>query len=251
MTLTTEILADVPLLYYKLDETSGTSATDSSGNGYHGSYSTSAMVGAGAVPAPVGGACPSWIGGTGSGRRVASPTSTLWSLPTVGSMVALVYMDPSIALTTETRLVEHEADGSDAGSHVARQVNLVSPGYVNARRNNSAANDVHLGPCGYKGQWFHLGLTWDTGRAGKFRGFINGHLMDTEDTFDGFSSLDTEMWIGAPRRTSWLMHHGHIAHLALYSTALSDARIAAHAAEAGMTKQPCNRPTVGFIGFAA
>lgn len=34
-----EVLADSPLVYYRLDEISGTTATDSSGNGHHGTYS--------------------------------------------------------------------------------------------------------------------------------------------------------------------------------------------------------------------
>ena len=34
----TVVLDDAPLVYYKLDETSGTTATDSSGNGNHGTY---------------------------------------------------------------------------------------------------------------------------------------------------------------------------------------------------------------------
>ena len=40
-TYTTEVLADSPYLYWKLDETSGTTATDSSGNSRSGTYTNS------------------------------------------------------------------------------------------------------------------------------------------------------------------------------------------------------------------
>jgi RHS repeat-associated protein len=39
----TAILADSPVLYYRLDESSGTAATDSSGNGYTGTYNSSGV----------------------------------------------------------------------------------------------------------------------------------------------------------------------------------------------------------------
>jgi len=46
------VLAQNPLLYYKLNETSGTSAIDYSGNGYHGTYSGVTLASANGVFSP-------------------------------------------------------------------------------------------------------------------------------------------------------------------------------------------------------
>jgi len=49
-TLSTAILADSPVGYWKADETSGTVMADSSGNGYHGTYTVAVGVTRGAPP---------------------------------------------------------------------------------------------------------------------------------------------------------------------------------------------------------
>lgn len=45
MTYQSEVLADSPLVYWRLGETSGTTATDASGNGMHGTYANSPTLG--------------------------------------------------------------------------------------------------------------------------------------------------------------------------------------------------------------
>ena len=70
MSYSSEVLTDSPLLYWRFEETSGTSAADSSGNGKTGTYVSSPTLGAtGLISDGVA------VGLNGSGQYVYGPAS--------------------------------------------------------------------------------------------------------------------------------------------------------------------------------
>lgn len=82
------ILAQSPYGYWKLDETSGTTATDSSGNGRHGTYSGTYTLAA--VAGPDGADYPTFGGG-----RVTIADNDVWSLGASSGLTILVMHRPT------------------------------------------------------------------------------------------------------------------------------------------------------------
>lgn len=82
-----EVLADTPIRYWKLDETSGTVAVDSSGNGGNGTYTVSATQdlyikqGAPKLHKDASASCGIFIGGT----QATPPVAAVGALPALGA----------------------------------------------------------------------------------------------------------------------------------------------------------------------
>lgn len=73
------ILADAPVAYYRLNETSGTTATDSSGNGRNGTFTGSTLNQAGLVPAILSGNASVFFN-NGGANYLTVPTSVRTAL---------------------------------------------------------------------------------------------------------------------------------------------------------------------------
>ena len=211
-----EVLADKPFVYYRLDETSGPTANDSSGNNHHGEY----------VDVEYGEAS----GGSGLGTAIRfDGESSLIEVP------ALEF--ESDQLTIETWLNVDEIIGRCCTSVFSPNgwepgwlhYNLGTPGRVEFALNSGGPNDRWTFDDTLElEEWVHVVSTYDADEA-LARVFFNG----VEDEYDipTFNSPQTvqlivEAQIGAWQNTRYL--NGAIDEFAIYDTVLSPERILAH-----------------------
>ena len=208
------VIADSPLRYYRLDETSGTTVYDATGNGnngtLHGGYAQNTT---GALTSDADTAIV-LNGTTGyanlpltslpSGNSVW--TSEAWfninALP--GSGVAMIAAWGSNATKSDAQL------------------------YVNS--SGFAACDTNSGPAVVSGAislhvWHHVAGTWD---GTNIRLYIDGALIGTSGATGPLTLGSTYAGIGAWTAGYVNEFNGAIDEFAIYGTALSAARILAH-----------------------
>ncbi|HEY1119879.1 MAG TPA: LamG-like jellyroll fold domain-containing protein [Acidimicrobiales bacterium] len=224
MTYASEVLADSPVGYWKLDETSGTTAADSSGNGRDGTYNGSPSLASRALNGVLG--AVSDFDGTND------------------------YVDLPAMPTAAARTIEAWAVFDALTAYAA----IVGEGY------SGSSPDVELGiGCGLSNGSTNLEGAEFSGSWGGASGSAPStatlhHVVATHDGSTVRLYLDgTEVASGSKARINgsehWLIgakldyptsgpyFNGAIGHVAIYSTALSSTRVAAHYT-AGTTTGP-------------
>lgn len=207
-----EVLADNPVGYWQLDELSGTTASDSSGNGRDGTYQGTYTLGQDGVT-------PGGYGVQFNGGSVQINDDDVWSASTTGE------------LTVEGWIRSSDTNGS-----------LVSKG-----AGSNYEWDIHRGSGGVG--TFKVGnLTTDTGLGSFSFGALSSttasHLVATIDgtsvvvykngvqtdsgTLSGSPSNGTAKVVIADRGDSGEPLVGFVDEVAVYPTALSAAQVAAH-----------------------
>lgn len=235
MSYASEVLADSPFGYWHLDETSGTTATDSSGNGNHGTYTGTLALGA-----------ESLIGGTGASVTLGGGYVQLGTYNfngTAGSLEAWVRPN-AYGLQF---VVGAESGGSPPSQ--AFHLRLDSTGGTDgdpvATVRTSAFEGVGAGlvtPLNCPP--LHLVGVFE---SSQLKVYTDGVLRGTLNTAGSSISCS-----GIPFRIgsnpSWASQelYGEIDEVAIYQTALSAARVWAHYAAAN-PPAPCLGWTVGEI----
>lgn len=212
MTYASEVLADSPAGYWKLDESSFNLA-DSSGNGLtitsgNGTYTLGS-----ATSPPQGGTSVNYGGGD---------TGVVMSAPTARPLTLECWFYPTT---------------NDGGAILNRGEDFGSNGWAlgigsgtmdsNGLEVIGLVNTVAWKPSGYTlpalNAWYHLVMTDD---GTNIRFYVNGDLKATVASSTPVTPSN-EMHIGR-QNTSGRAVVGNIAHVAVYSTALSGTRVAAH-----------------------
>lgn len=235
MTYASEVAADSPVLWWRLGEASGTTATDASGNARHGTY-------------------------------VGSPTLGVASLLVTDANTAVQfdgvndYVSGPAPATTSAFTVEFWMSSYTAGSPLATRypsssgdriffIGLGSGGDAGKVRftiRNAAGTEIAFAGTTIvtSGGPHHVVCTYDGSAA---RIYINGALENTSTVVTGaLSSATPNLEIGA-RSVAAAFAGAQFDEAALYSTALSGARILAHYAAA--TSAPADQNI--SPGFAA
>lgn len=207
-----QILADSPWLYWRLLETSGTTAVDASGNGRTGTYSGSPAL---ATRSMLGVPYPNF---DGSDDVVTGPNAPSITAGTVEAFIIL--------------------DSLQAGSPFIRQIfgwEVSGNGFflriVNddiecaaQRTGPVAAGAVSTGTEAALGSIMHVVGTWD---GSNLRTYKNGVLIAGPTAFTG--TINGGIAVYAARdNAGGRLYDGAIGECALYTTALSVERIAAH-----------------------
>lgn len=246
MTLAAEILADSPLGFWKLDETSGTTATDSSGNGRHGTYTDASMAGASPGPCAVGGVSPLF----GAGDYVTVPSAAAWSIPSTLTIEALVRR--AVGAPAVTTILSHDPVFDDALGDAPANDCYNTYAFENGAEIESNNRTPFLDgilPCSYDGKWAHVVFTKTGTASGGTKIYINGMLAVTGACAD-FETGMRGLLIG--RRgwnTSPFPMVGNLSHVAIYSSVLSAARVEAHA-HASSCPSLCWKPwNIGSIAI--
>jgi hypothetical protein len=212
---TSEILADLPSLYLRLNESSGTSAADSSGNGLTGTlFNTPTLGVAGGL--------------TGCSSTAMTLAAASFEYITVADNALL---DPGDTFTIKIRvkfttlpgggafydLVDKGTNGYRVTVNGSGTVFLVKGGGSTICSNASPQNMT-------TGVWYEIAIT----KAGSvFHVYINGVESTTSFGNQTIAGTATNLNIGRNSgATSYL--NGTIQELALYPTALSPSRILAH-----------------------
>ena len=216
------VLADQPLAYYQLDDTSGTTATDSSGNGLNATYVGGVQLGQpGALPFESATAI-TFDGSTGyvqlptlSNDFTSGFSAEVWAYPTsVASYERFfdlgngAYADNIVLyrVGTSNDLAFVVFDGGSEGTPVVA--------------NNAIALD----------QWQYFAVTMDA--AGNVTLYKNGVAIASGTTDDPNKGVvRVENYLGKSNFSNNALYAGGLDEAAIYARPLSAAQIAAHYAQ--------------------
>lgn len=220
MSYSTEVLADNPLGYWRLNETSGSTAADSSGNGADLSIPAGPNLNVG--------------GPTGDGSAIefdgdpqALTRSDDAAFDALGSMTveAWVYFDVLTGGSGDAKqmLLAKWDSGGDDGWFLARN----GTNGIRWTTGGSNRNDYDVAWSPSTSTWYHVVATFDGPNDTK-RVYVNGTEVGTGGTWTGTITANTStIYAGNFSDNTWQLD-GRLAELAVYDTALSEARIDAH-----------------------
>jgi hypothetical protein len=225
----TAVIADSPLGYWRLNETSGTVAVDSSGNGRDGTYN--------------GGVTLAAAGALAEGNVAAAFDGTNDYVQLPGSWGGLPAM--TFEAWVNTNVVTGGLQAIVSADTIAAghfQLNGGSGFYY-----SSSAGAFVTSPAeGPTGSWRHVVLV---GESGNTRVYENGVLLGTADTtvFANITS-SSNMRIGSGY-LGGRFFNGRIDEVAIYGTALSGQQVLDHYNAAFVVPEP-STVTLGLIGLA-
>ena len=225
LTYVETVLQDKPVAFWQLNETSGTVAADSSGNGYNGTYEGAPTLGAAPI-APGLGKSVSLAGG-------GSQYVTLSSVPS-----ALQLVEGTFEAWTQQPTVVKGAGIFCSGFNGSTVNWAIGQG----AKNNLPATSALLFGGNYNGGWDYAGYE-STLTAGE-----PAHVVYTNDGTTALLYLNgAEIYSGAsqsftpnaeaifmggnwngPSGNGWVTLQGVLSNCAIYNTVLSAARIQAH-----------------------
>lgn len=218
------IINDGPVAYYRLDESSGTSAHDSSGNGYNGTYSGSGVTYA--QPGAISGDSDTCVLLNGSTGRVTTPGGASpvgWASVTLEAWVNLSSNSfGSKATIWATGTTPSTADGikfwiGANGTNGGFAVGITGNRWAQATFSQTFS----------AGTWYHVAGVWD---GSAVTVYVNGVANGTSGTVSGNTIDDTgsNLALGRDPQLPGDYFPGSLDEAAVYSTDLSPSRIQAH-----------------------
>lgn len=224
------VLADGPAGFWMLDDTTGTVATDISGNGRHGTYQagyTLNQSGPGAVAAAV--ALTGEASGTG---RITFPNTAVTSLTgdfTFGLLLkmsnpgATGYNLLSVVSASEWSQPMQAQVGSASGTTNKLSVRVGSSGSSETTLWSDAGSDLGTG-------WHHIAVRASGSSPTSYSIFVDGTEIASTTSSQSRANSGNDLHLGRRTASSGQRgRSGRYAGLYLCPSALSDARIAAHA----------------------
>jgi len=211
------VLADNPLGYWRLDETSGTSAADFSGNGRNGTYLNGVGLGvAGALANDTDDAAR--FDGVDDSVEVADDAALRlngsFTIEFWARQISYVNYVPGILYKGQSRNGNGNGNSNNNGYAV-----FADPyGGVWLQRNN---DDIGTGSGFLAGTFNHFAVTYD---GTDVRWYVNGILRSTQAVSFSASADTTNLQIGKAD----FYGNNDLDEVAIYGTALSAAQIAAH-----------------------
>lgn len=216
-------LATSPIVFYPLDEASGTVAYDRSGNGFHSTYEN---ISVGNATFPDGSPCSSWDTATSMIQMyptgfypslnksegtleawVKAVDASLWSNGNFGAIWEAYHSGQTIRIVKTATL--NQLRFTHDGNGTIRQLDYNTGGLLT---------------------WFHVALTWSIINA-RVRAYLNGSLlseMGAPTPIDAALTTDT-MCIGRFSNSTSYRWYGNIRNFALHDRELMAAEIASHA----------------------
>jgi len=210
MTYNSEVLADSPIHYFKLDETSGTTFANAGSNGYTTSLNKGTGVTLNESDSISGKACTF----DGSANSNATAFSLYGQYPSSGTTIEVWYKG------TDTGTIARWGSGSSSWA-----VNVVSGGYVQFNWGVTGTYTASTGAVN-DGQWHHI-VCSATNSSGTYQIWVDKtKVLDSGagQSVGNFSS-NGDLYIG-DNSTSAIA--GKIDEFAVYNSVLSSTRIAAH-----------------------
>lgn len=216
MTYSTEVLADSPYAYWKLNEPSGTTATDSSGNGrnltYAGAYTLN-QTGLGTLGKAVVMGANSYIYGSLTG----TPFNSNWTFEAW-------YQPTNWAQSNNLQGIFQYGLSGDGQWGLRHGNNTSATGIFCLQRNSSI---VSLSPTAVVNNTIqHVVVTFDGTNAKMYR---NGSLIQTSAT-TAYAAGNQEMRLNY-NNTASRATYGILQHVSIYTSDLSAGRVSAHYAE--------------------
>lgn len=224
-TLPAEQLADYPLAAWHMQEGSGTTMTDSSGNGRNGSYYNCTV-----NSSPI----------NGNGTYSVTPNSTdgtAWTGGVIAWFTGVSFTSEVLCYPTTINANYHTVMNQGGGTFAPWWLQLRSDGKEYLQANSAAATTYTsdgVGTACVTSTAYLMTLVWDSARH-HVRVYRNGALWvskavttsydkqaSTNPIFFGRNSVGTGRFLGS------------LAYAAVYNYALPESRIRAHAQAAGL-----------------
>jgi hypothetical protein len=221
MTYVSEVLADSPLIYLKLDETSGSTATDYSGNGLDFTYTSAALLNQ--ATTPFGSVSVGTDGSDSIAKRGSMPSGL--ASPSAFTLECMIYIESTVEKGGFIAVGSNGTNGycyGVGGASTFEQTGNQFDGLADTLAWKNTGVSLSTG-------WKHVVLARDG--TGWFY-YINGSLVSSLSA-QTIVTATAEVYIGGYTAASRHLSSGNrIAHAAIYTTKLSGARILAHAEQA-------------------
>ena len=212
MSYSSEVLTDSPLLYWRFEETSGTSAADSSGNGKTGTYVSSPTLGAtGLISDGVA------VGLNGSGQYVYGPASETTTSTTQFSAEAWFKTTSSSAMLVGMRQI-----GSGSGARWRLTINSAA-GKIRGQNDDNFVTVTSTTTIN-DGNPHHVVLVQD---ATTLRLYVDGVQEASASSTPTSASGNGQVFAGSNNVSSFTLN-GTLDEFAVYGAALSSGRVSAH-----------------------
>jgi hypothetical protein len=227
-TYKTTVLADSPLAYWKMDETSGTILTDSSGHGYNGTYGILSQINGPKLISSGNGMQCSYSGSNIYAEGALIPDST--ALRLVGSACSFEFWLQTTNTITGT-LISKQLLGVNYPSWA---INITSSGKIQVSlfsNNSSGGNFLNFNSSASvnDGLIKHVVITLDGTSVLKI--YIN-NVLDSTTSYSGTLWSNTDaIGILVPNTTSGNASYpiaAVIDEVAIYNTVLTSTRVSAH-----------------------
>jgi hypothetical protein len=211
------VMADAPAAYWRMGESSGTTMTDASTNANNGTYAGAFSVGQPGALASEKGTAVAFDGRTAS-ATVASSRSL---------QVNWITIELWVKKTTETGygvyVAKNVAGGGGVGSSWFQLLNNSFSGRLEFRVTGDLDPVLVSSTALTVNTWYYVVATYD-GTVAKL--YINGKLDGTLSAVAAPTQTDDPIYIG--RRADGFFNNAVLQEVAIYPTALSADRIAAH-----------------------
>ncbi len=223
MSYSAQVLADAPVGYWKLDETAGTTAADSSGNGFDGTYGgtfDSAHFELGVAPLIAQGHAAQSHGTSNGGAFVSIPTESAFS---TGGHITL---EAWVELTrTGIQPMISSDNGSGTGRYFQFRLNAGKPEVILG--DTGGTLHTFTGPAAINdGLRHHVVATYDGAHVVIY---VDGTaVLTTAATFALRTTNAGLMLLEQLPGVSNAQYQGVFDEAAIYTTALSAARVLAH-----------------------
>jgi hypothetical protein len=212
-----EVLADQPIGYWRLGETSGTTAADSSGNQRSGTYVNAPTLGAASLLSSDPNAS---VRLNGTNQYVEVPNAGVWNL--TGDLTIEALVNVTGGGTYRTIVAKHDANGDVPVYEFRIQGSTGKLQFVQ-KTTGGAFLPVTGNAVLSTGTTYHVAVT----RSGNtITLYVNGALDRTQTVSGTIATNTRPVRIGSRDGTKFLA--GRIDEVAIYDQALSATRIAAH-----------------------
>ena len=220
------VLADSPLAYYRLGDTSGTTMTDSSGNIRNGTYANSPTLGVSGATSDGDKAVA--FNGT---SQYASTASASW-VPTYSASWTFEcwakFTSTGFACILSVRLVSATNTDVTLNLTIGRTAGRIGAETWDWQNTASRAiSDVNNND----GNWHHVAVTFDK-PTNILKLYIDGTLRDTKTQGTTGTGGNRFVTIAANNGGALQWFPGSVDEVAVYGTALSSTQVAAHYAAA-------------------
>ena len=217
-----KVLGYSPIAYWPLKEKAGSVARDVSGNAFHGAYVAATL---GQTGIGDGNTCPLFDGSTSYVDSYSAALNTAMN-KNKGTLVFWAKVSASGIWSDSAIRIGVNFGGTDERIYIGRTAaNGVLQWY---RRGGGTTKAVTIGGYSDTG-WMHLAITWDT-TADELKAYFDGVQKGSTQTSNAawVSALSENLTnIGSQSETPAEPWSGNIAHVALWTTALSVAQILA------------------------
>lgn len=218
MSYSSEVLADSPLIYWRLGEGSGTTAVDASGNAHDGTYNNTPTLAVGGALAGDSDTAVTFTSASSEDVRVAS---------FAGLNITTFTLEAWVKTTGSNQAIL----GRQGGTSVPYSMFVDASGFLQIVIRTSGTSGTNYsdtsGTVINDGAWHHIAVVRDAATSNTVYFYIDG-VQKSSVASTATPNTGTSVGFAAASRGTTPFLNGSIDEAALYTTAVSATRITAH-----------------------